>query len=42
MAVMAVNIRVHLYVGVLLLLSYVCVLVAAWVAPGLPLFIRWP
>jgi 1,4-dihydroxy-2-naphthoate polyprenyltransferase len=41
MAVMAVNIRVHLYVGVLLLLSYVAVLLAAWLAPGLPLFIRW-
>jgi 1,4-dihydroxy-2-naphthoate octaprenyltransferase len=42
MAIMAVNINVHLYVGVLLLASYVLVLLATWLAPGLPLFVRWP
>jgi 1,4-dihydroxy-2-naphthoate octaprenyltransferase len=41
MAVMAVNIKVHLYVGVLMLAAYVVVLLAMWLAPGLPLFIRW-
>ena len=40
MAVMAANIQVHLYVGVLLLLSYVVVLALAAVAPGVSLFFR--
>lgn len=41
MSVMAVNINVHLYVGVLLLASYAVVLLVTRLAPGLPLFIRW-
>jgi 1,4-dihydroxy-2-naphthoate octaprenyltransferase len=41
MSVMAVNIKVHLYVGVLMLAAYVVVLLATWLAPGLPLFVRW-
>jgi hypothetical protein len=41
MAVMAVNIRVHLYVGVLLFAAYVAVLLLAWLVPGVPLFVRW-
>jgi 1,4-dihydroxy-2-naphthoate octaprenyltransferase len=40
MAVMAVNIRVHLFAGVLLLVAYVIVLVVGALAPGVPLFIR--
>jgi 1,4-dihydroxy-2-naphthoate polyprenyltransferase len=40
MAVMAVNIRLHLVVGVMLLASYVVVVVAAALAPSLPLFLR--
>jgi 1,4-dihydroxy-2-naphthoate octaprenyltransferase len=40
MAVMAVNIKLHLYVGVLLLLAYVIVLIVATLAPGTPLFLR--
>jgi 1,4-dihydroxy-2-naphthoate octaprenyltransferase len=39
MAVMGVNIKVHLYVGVLLLVAYLVVLVAGAVAPSLDLFL---
>jgi 1,4-dihydroxy-2-naphthoate octaprenyltransferase len=39
MAVMGVNIKLHLYVGLLLLAAYALVLVAGAVAPGVPLFI---
>ena len=39
MAIMGVNIQLHLYVGLLLLVAYVAVLVAQTVAPGVPLFI---
>ena len=41
MAVMAVNIRVHMLVGVLLFAAYLAVLLLAWLAPGIPLFLRW-
>jgi 1,4-dihydroxy-2-naphthoate octaprenyltransferase len=40
MAVMGVNIKLHLYTGVLLFAAYLVVLVAAAVAPGLSLFVR--
>lgn len=40
MSIMAVNIRVHMYVGALLFAAYVAVIVLASVAPGLPLFLR--
>jgi 1,4-dihydroxy-2-naphthoate polyprenyltransferase len=40
MAVMAVNIQVHLFAGVLLVAAYGIVLVVGAVAPGVPLFIR--
>jgi 1,4-dihydroxy-2-naphthoate polyprenyltransferase len=40
MAVMATNIQVHLFAGVLLLAAYVIVLVLGALAPGVPLFIR--
>jgi 1,4-dihydroxy-2-naphthoate octaprenyltransferase len=39
MAVMGVNIRLHLYAGMLLIAAYAVVLVARALAPGLPLFI---
>jgi 1,4-dihydroxy-2-naphthoate polyprenyltransferase len=39
MAVMGVNIRLHLYAGLLLAAAYVLVLVAQAVAPGVPLFV---
>lgn len=39
MAVMAVNIRVHLYVGLLLFVAYLVVLAVAAFAPGVPLFL---
>jgi 1,4-dihydroxy-2-naphthoate polyprenyltransferase len=39
MAVMAVNIRVHLLVGVLLLAAYLLAIAVAAVAPGVPLFL---
>jgi 1,4-dihydroxy-2-naphthoate octaprenyltransferase len=39
MAVMGVNIKVHLYAGVLLLLAYVVVLIAGALAPSLDLFL---
>ena len=40
MAVMGVNIKLHLYAGVLLFAAYLIVLgVAAW-APSVPLFVR--
>jgi 1,4-dihydroxy-2-naphthoate octaprenyltransferase len=41
MSVMAVNIKVHLYVGVLMLAAYLVVLLASVLAPGVPLFLRW-
>ncbi len=41
MSVMAVNIRVHLYVGVLLFGAYLVVIAAMTLAPGVPLFIHW-
>ena len=40
MAVMGVNIKLHLYVGLLLFAAYVVVLVAGALAPGVPLFLR--
>ena len=40
MAVMGVNIKLHLYAGVLLLAAYAVVLVLGAVAPDLPLFLR--
>jgi 1,4-dihydroxy-2-naphthoate octaprenyltransferase len=40
MAVMAVNIQVHLLAGALLLVAYVAVIVGRAVAPGVPLFLR--
>jgi 1,4-dihydroxy-2-naphthoate polyprenyltransferase len=40
MAIMGVNIRLHLVAGALLLLAYVAVLIAGALAPGVPLFIR--
>jgi 1,4-dihydroxy-2-naphthoate polyprenyltransferase len=40
MAIMAVNIRVHLLVGLLLLAAYLLVLAVSALAPGLPLFLR--
>jgi len=39
MAIMGVNIKVHLYAGVLLLVAYVVVLVASALAPSVDLFI---
>jgi 1,4-dihydroxy-2-naphthoate octaprenyltransferase len=39
MAVMGVNIRLHLYAGLLLVAAYVLVLIAQAVAPGVPLFL---
>jgi 1,4-dihydroxy-2-naphthoate octaprenyltransferase len=40
MAVMALNIQVHVFAGALLLAAYAIVLVVAALAPGVPLFIR--
>jgi len=40
MAVMGVNIKLHLYVGLLLVAAYLVVLVAGALAPGVPLFLR--
>lgn len=40
MAVMGVNIKLHLYVGLLLIAAYAVVLAAAAVAPGVPLFLH--
>lgn len=40
MAVMAVNIQLHLVAGVLLLLAEVAVIVGHALAPGMPLFLR--
>jgi 1,4-dihydroxy-2-naphthoate polyprenyltransferase len=40
MAIMGVNIRLHLVAGGLLLVAYVLVLAAGAVAPGVPLFVR--
>ena len=39
MAIMGVNVQLHLRAGLLLLLAYVIVLVVAAVAPGVPLFL---
>ena len=39
MAVMGVNVRLHLYVGGLLLAAYLAVLAIAALAPGVPLFL---
>jgi 1,4-dihydroxy-2-naphthoate octaprenyltransferase len=39
MAIMGVNIRLHLYVGLLLIAAYVVVLVVGAVSPGTPLFL---
>ena len=39
MSIMAVNINVHLYAGLLLLAAYVVVLIAGAVAPSVDLFI---
>jgi hypothetical protein len=39
MSIMAVNINVHLYAGLLLLLAYVVVLIAGAVAPSVDLFL---
>jgi 1,4-dihydroxy-2-naphthoate octaprenyltransferase len=39
MAIMGVNIKVHLYAGVLLLAAYVVVLIAGAVAPSIDLFV---
>jgi 1,4-dihydroxy-2-naphthoate octaprenyltransferase len=41
MAFMDVNIRVHMYVGVLLLAAYVATIVLMAFAPAVPLFVRW-
>jgi 1,4-dihydroxy-2-naphthoate polyprenyltransferase len=41
MAVMAVNIRVHMYVGALLFLAYMVVIAAGALLPGVPLYLRW-
>ncbi|CAN5724967.1 hypothetical protein BH24CHL5_BH24CHL5_09640 [soil metagenome] len=41
MAIMAVNIKVHTYVGALLFVAYLVVLLVTALAPGVPLFIRW-
>jgi 1,4-dihydroxy-2-naphthoate octaprenyltransferase len=40
MAIMGANIRLHLVVGLLLLVAYLLVLVAGAFAPGVPLFLR--
>ena len=40
MAIMAVNIQVHLLAGLLLLAAYLAVIVVGAVAPGVPLFLR--
>jgi 1,4-dihydroxy-2-naphthoate octaprenyltransferase len=40
MAVMGVNIKLHLYAGVLLFAAYLIVLVVAALAPSVPLFVR--
>ena len=39
MAVMGVNVKVHLYAGLLLLAGYVVVLILGAVAPGVPVFL---
>jgi 1,4-dihydroxy-2-naphthoate octaprenyltransferase len=41
MTFMDVNIRVHLYVGVLLLAAYTLTILLTSLVPGAPLFIRW-
>ena len=42
MAVMGVNIKLHLYAGVLLFAAYVVVLIIGAVAPSVPLFLSLP
>jgi 1,4-dihydroxy-2-naphthoate octaprenyltransferase len=39
MAVMGVNIRLHLYAGLLLVAAYAVVLIVQALAPGVPLFL---
>ena len=39
MAIMGVNVQLHLRAGLLLLAAYVVVLILGAVAPGVPLFI---
>lgn len=41
MAFLDINIRVHMYVGVLLLAAYVLTIALMSLAPGVPLFVRW-
>jgi hypothetical protein len=41
MAFMDVNIRVHMYVGVLLIAGYLLTILVSSLAPGLSLFVRW-
>jgi hypothetical protein len=40
MAVMGVNVKVHLYAGLLLLAGYLVVLIAGVLAPSVNLFLR--
>ena len=40
MAVMGVNVKLHLYAGLLLLAGYLVVLIAGAIAPSVPLFLR--
>lgn len=40
MAIMAVNIQLHLFVGLLLFAAYLVVIVVGAIAPGVPLFLR--
>jgi hypothetical protein len=40
MAIMGVNIQLHLVAGVALVVAYIAVLVIQAVAPGVPLFVR--
>jgi 1,4-dihydroxy-2-naphthoate octaprenyltransferase len=41
MSFMAVNVRLHLFVGVLLLAAYLVVLAVSALAPDVPLFVPW-
>lgn len=41
MSIMAVNIRVHLYVGALLFIAYLSVIALTALTPALPLYVRW-
>ena len=42
MAVMGVNIKLHLYAGVLLFAAYLIVLILGAVAPSVPVFLSLP